>query len=216
MNIRLKPFGDIELVVPERGNEKEAISFLITKKEWIRKTLKKLSEKEKKLTLFDENTVFKTRIFDLKIAKHKRPDVRLQMKNSLLLISYPENISVTDTAVQEAIRFGIEEGLRREAKSFLPGRLAWLASRYGFKFNRVFIKNLRSRWGSCSGVSNINLNLHLMRLPDELIDYVLLHELCHTVEKNHSAAFWALLNEVTGNRAKELDKKMNRYQTTIY
>ena len=216
MNIRLKPFGDIELVVPQKGSEKEAVSFLISKKEWVRKTLKKISDKEKTLTIFDESTVFNARTFNLKIEKHKRPDVRIQMKNSVLLISYPENIQVTDPAVQEAVRFGIEEGLRREAKSFLPGRLAWLASRHGFRFNKVFIKNLKSRWGSCSAVNNINLNLHLMRLPGELIDYVLLHELCHTVEKNHSTAFWTLLDSVTGNRAKDLDRKMNRYQTTIY
>ena len=132
------------------------------------------------------------------------------------MISYPEVLPVTHSGVQEGIRYGIEESLRLEAKSFLPGRLAWLAREHGFSFNKVTIKNLKSRWGSCSGRNNINLNLHIMRLPDELIDYILLHELSHTVEKNHGPRFWALLNRVTGGRARELDKKVNEYHTKIY
>ena len=216
VNIRLKPFGVVELVIPKTGSEKDAIGFLMSKKQWIEKTLKKVSEKENKLSLFDENTTFKTRTFSLKIEKQNRTNINLKLKNGVLLVSYPETMPVTHPNVQDAIRYGIVEGLRVEAKSFLPGRIAWLASQYGFKHNKVSIKNLKSRWGSCSGVNNINLNLHLMRLPDELIDYVLLHELCHTVEKNHGKAFWRLLDKVTGNRARELDKMINQYSTRIY
>ena len=216
VNIRLKPFGVVELVIPKTGSEKDAIGFLMSKKQWIDKTLKKVSEKENKLSLFDENTTFKTRTFSLKIEKQNRTNINLRLQNGILLVSYPETMPVTHPNVQDAIRYGIVEGLRVEAKSFLPGRIAWLASQYGFKHNKVSIKNLKSRWGSCSGVNNINLNLHLMRLPDELIDYVLLHELCHTVEKNHGKAFWRLLDKVTGNRARELDKMINQYSTRIY
>jgi predicted metal-dependent hydrolase len=216
VNIRLKPFGVVELVIPKTGSEKDAIGFLISKKKWIQKTIKKVAEKETKLSLFDENTTFKTRTFILKIEKQNRTNINLKLQNGVLLVSYPEAMPVTHPNVQDAIRYGIVEGLRVEAKSFLPGRIAWLASQYGFKHNKVSIKNLKSRWGSCSGVNNINLNLHLMRLPDELIDYVLLHELCHTVEKNHGKAFWRLLDRVTGSRARELDKMINQYSTRIY
>ncbi len=216
VNIRLKPFGVVELVIPKTGSEKDAIGFLMSKKQWIQKTLKKVSEKENKRSLFNENTTFKTRTFNLKIEKQNRININLRLKNGVLLVSYPETMPVTHPNVQDAIRYGIVEGLRVEAKSFLPGRIAWLASQYGFNHNKVSIKNLKSRWGSCSGVNNINLNLHLMRLPDELIDYVLLHELCHTIEKNHGKAFWKLLDKVTGNKARELDKMINQYSTRIY
>ncbi len=202
--------------MPHRGNEQEAIAFLITKKDWIQKTLKNITDKENQLSVFDENSTFKTRTFNLKIEKQKRSNVGLQLRRGTLLVSYPDDMSVTHPNIQEAIRYGIEEGLRGEAKAFLPGRLAWLASQHGFKHNNVVIKKLKSRWGSCSVVNNINLNLHLMRLPDELIDYVLLHELCHTVEKNHGRSFWRLLDKVTLNRARELDRKMKEHQTRIY
>lgn len=216
VNIKLKPHAWIELVIPMSGSEKDAIAFLLTKKEWIRRTTEKINTRSNNLTIFDENTTFKTRSFRLKIRKENRHDIGIHLKDGILMISYPGSLPVTHSGVQEGIRYGIEEGLRLEAKSFLPGRLAWLARKHGFSFNNVTIKNLKSRWGSCSGRNNINLNLHIMRLPDELIDYILLHELSHTVEKNHGPQFWALLDKITGGHARELDKKVNEYHTKIY
>ena len=64
---------------------------------------------------------------------------------------------------------------------------------YGFKYEKVRIKNQKTRWGSCSAKRNINLNLRLMMAPDEAIDYVIIHELCHLLELNHNPAFWALV-----------------------
>lgn len=88
------------------------------------------------------------------------------------------------------------ESLRRQAKSVLPPRLSELASRYGFVYNRVTIKNNVSNWGSCSAKGNINLNLKVMTLPAILQDYVLLHELCHLRHQDHGHAFHLLLEHV--------------------
>ena len=88
------------------------------------------------------------------------------------------------------------EALRRQAKSELPQRLAELAARYGFIYNKVTIKHNSSNWGSCSTRNNINLNLNIVRLPHVLRDYVLLHELCHLRHHDHSHAFHLLLEHV--------------------
>ena len=88
------------------------------------------------------------------------------------------------------------ESLRRQAKAELPGRLAELAARYGFTYNRVNIKHNATNWGSCSSKGNINLNLSIMRLPRVLQDYVLLHELCHLRHQDHSHGFHLLLEHV--------------------
>ena len=99
------------------------------------------------------------------------------------------------------------ESMRRQAKVELPSRLAELASRYGFRYNRVTIKHNSSNWGSCSTKSNINLNLSIVRLPGVLQDYVLLHELCHLRHHDHSHAFHLLLEHVlTDHVLKEADK----------
>lgn len=83
--------------------------------------------------------------------------------------------------------------LRKKAKEFLPKRLEEIAQQFGYKYNKVALKFMKSRWGSCSFKNNINLNISLVTLENELIDYVLLHELVHTVEKNHGEAFWSRL-----------------------
>ena len=101
--------------------------------------------------------------------------------------------------------------LRKQAKAFLPGRLAELAAQHGFSYNQVRIKHNVSNWGSCSVKKNINLNLNLMRLPAELQDYVMLHELCHLKYMNHGKEFHALLESVCPNH-KELRRQLRDYK----
>lgn len=104
-----------------------------------------------------------------------------------------------------------ESELRQAAHSFLPQKLNELALNHGFQYNSLRIRKSRTRWGSCSSKKNINLSLYLMLLPVELIEYVILHELCHTVHMNHSQAFWILLDEHTQGNAKELRKALRTY-----
>ena len=103
------------------------------------------------------------------------------------------------------------EALRAEAKRTLPPRLAELAAEHGFEYNKVFIKHNRSNWGSCSTKGNINLNLNIVRLPQHLQDYILLHELVHLREMNHGPRFHALLEEVCpGHR--DFQKEMKAWR----
>jgi len=101
--------------------------------------------------------------------------------------------------------------MRARAKSILPARIAALAAAHGFRYNKIFIKNNRSNWGSCSSKGNINLNLQLMRLPEELQDYVMLHELCHLVHPNHGPEFHKLLSSLCDE--KRLQKELKQYRT---
>lgn len=99
------------------------------------------------------------------------------------------------------------ESLRRQAKKELPRRLAILADRYDFLYNRVAIKHNATNWGSCSAKGNINLNLNIVRLPRVLQDYVLLHELCHLRHHDHGHGFHLLLEHVlTDNLLKMVDE----------
>lgn len=97
---------------------------------------------------------------------------------------------------QKALRDVLAEVLREEAKILLPQKLSYFAGQYGFKIRKVTIKHNSSNWGSCSRAGNINLNLNLIRLPEPLCDYVLLHELCHLKEPNHGPRFHALLERL--------------------
>ena len=100
---------------------------------------------------------------------------------------------------------------RVRARKLLVERLSELARRHDLTYNRVFVKNQKTLWGSCSSANNINLNVNLVRLPDELRDYVILHELVHTRHKNHSKAFWRALNRLVGD-GKQLQRQLRQYQ----
>ncbi len=103
---------------------------------------------------------------------------------------------------------------RFRAGRLLVARLEELAAAYGFAYNRVFIKNQKTLWGSCSSRNNINLNVSLARLPDELRDYVLAHELVHTRHKNHGPVFWKELDTIVGD-SKALRRKLRRYRPAV-
>ena len=94
-----------------------------------------------------------------------------------------------------------------QARFSLKQRAAELAQLYGFSIHRVFVRAQRTRWGSCSGDNNINLNIKLAGLPEMLRDYVILHELVHTRIKNHGPDFWRELDRYVGN-AKSLSKRL--------
>lgn len=103
------------------------------------------------------------------------------------------------------------EQLRAEAKRILPQRVEELASRHGLRYGKVTIRAARSKWGSCTAKGNISLSLFLMTLPDHLRDYVILHELAHTVHHNHSPHFHALVDIMTEEHEKELARELRNY-----
>lgn len=114
----------------------------------------------------------------------------------------------------EAISKSKNESNKAEARERLVSRLDELSGRHGFSYNRVSIRNQRTRWGSCSTKNDISLNMKLLGLPQELMDYVILHELVHTRIKNHTKAFWRELDNIVGN-AKALDARLNEYKMVL-
>ena len=87
-----------------------------------------------------------------------------------------------------------EEGLKK-ARMLLPERTAYFASRMGVSYNRITIREQKTRWGSCSSRGNLNFNWKLVLLPEALLDYVVVHELAHRLEMNHSDSFWRVVEE---------------------
>lgn len=112
-----------------------------------------------------------------------------------LIVRLPEGSSLNDPPVTRVIRDTVIDVLRIESKSYLPKRLAFLANKYGFSYEKVRFSHASSRWGSCSSAGTISLNIALMKLPFELIDYVIIHELSHTIHMDHSEAFWQCVAE---------------------
>lgn len=89
--------------------------------------------------------------------------------------------------------------LADKALNYIPGRVKYYADIIGVTYGKITIRNQKTRWGSCSSKGNLNFNCLLMLTPSEVIDYVVVHELCHRKEMNHSVAFWAEVEKVIPN-----------------
>jgi predicted metal-dependent hydrolase len=195
----------------------EAEGFLDNHVDWALQAMKRLSDKQTKAqTLFTPDTEFGTYSRKVQFIPADRHNVHVDIKRDTVEIYYPATRQIDDPLLQNTIRKAIEHAWRVEAREVLPVRLQQLAAQHGFHYKKLSIRSSRTCWGSCSPDNSINLSLHLMHLPDHLIDYIILHELCHTVHRNHGAAFWDLLDRVTQKKAREYAKQVRAHNTKIY
>ena len=89
--------------------------------------------------------------------------------------------------------------LAQKAVEYIPGRVEYFSKIIGVTYGRITIRNQKTRWGSCSSKGNLNFNCLLMLTPPEIIDYVVVHELCHRKQMNHSKKFWAEVEKILPN-----------------
>ena len=134
------------------------------------------------------------------------------------VVTLPERIWGGELTIQQKLWLHrvVSEELRLHARKYLPKRLREIAAEAGIEVGGVTIKNISSRWGSCSARRHINLSLWLMLAPPHLIDYVILHELVHLSEMNHGPRFWALLDTYTEGRARQLDREMKQFGKSLF
>lgn len=131
---------------------------------------------------------------------------RIARNKSSWITTQLEKIRNLEEAYEAAPEVHVD---REKARQVLVSRIEEIAKKHGYTYNRVSIRNQKTRWGSCSGKNDINLNMKLVLLPHELRDFIILHELVHTIVKNHGDQFWAEITRVEPN-ARELAKQVNQ------
>lgn len=201
--------GTIRATMPPGGDEARMLAFIHENREKLLIALAKHPARP----LLTDKTEMQTATFRLHIFRTDRANFYMKLDNGILHIACPTQTDFTDERVQKLLKDFLEQALRHEARRLLPDRLLGLASRHGFTCTGVKIFNSKSHWGSCTAHRSINLSLSLMLLPWHLIDYVLLHELCHTIEMNHGNRFRALMDKVTNGKSLELEKELKKYHT---
>lgn len=208
LRLSVKP-NKIRLSVPLWTSRRTIDSFIESNIDW----LKRHRSVNQTPPLQDGDKIGKlhTLVFE-RSAGHGVPQTRV-MRNRIV-ISMTSDETVDDTSVQERAHRGAIRALRKEAAQVLPLRLRLTAEHHGIAYNSVAIKQLTGRWGSCDNHKNIVLNLYLMQLPWELIDYVIVHELAHTKHMDHSAAFWQFCCQMLP-AAKDLRRRLKTIPPVI-
>jgi predicted metal-dependent hydrolase len=212
ITVRYDPDGKIKVSLPTRVSYKTAMQYLLSHQECIQNKISSLQKDQFQRDLSN----YQTRWHEMIVQRNNGPTLSYQINQGKILLNVPQHMNIQEYPVQRAMREALETALRSEAKYYLPRRLSELANKHQLSFNRVYIKKTQSLWGSCSAANNINLNIHLMRLPDHLIDYVLNHELCHTIHKNHGPLFWNYLQQLTDEDVKVLRQELNQYSPKIF
>ncbi len=214
--ISIKPDGKVRLTIPWMASFSSGENFLKQQIQWITDTKARLSQRPKAIRLIQEGDQFTTPNYKYHVCSSavNAPRIRYAKDKGIVFFEFPIAEKIESAEMQQKLTELIENVLRFDAKKYLPGRIEELAKEYGYTYNKVTIKNNISNWGSCSTRQNINLNLHLMRLNTRLIDYVIVHELVHTVIKNHGPQFKATMQNYFPD-IKELDAILKKTGTGI-
>ncbi|MCD8167561.1 MAG: M48 family metallopeptidase [Bacteroides sp.] len=205
--LRVKPEG-VYITTPPAYPLKEVLRVLEQFREKLVRSRKKIVSPE-----IDPAYSIDGELFRLKFIAGQTGRFLCRSQGEVTEIIYPPDTYFEDKELQAWLRKVITELLRKRAKIILPVMLEELSRKSGLSYHSVKITSGQSRWGSCSSQKHISLSLYLVLLPLHLVEYILLHELCHTVEMNHSAAFWNLLDRFCQGRSRELRSELKNYHT---
>ena len=215
IKLRVEPFKGVVVTVPTYLNYEFGLNAVMGKYDWLSGQLESAREKEKDLLYSEKDFPLLAKNYSIYIEKRDAESPKRRFKNDKAIIYLPTNSTFQDSSIQEYISESVNKVLRADAKLHLTERLNHFAHHFKLNVNKITIRNTKTRWGSCSYQNNISLSFHLMKLPDHMIDYVILHELAHTIEKNHQKPFWKLLDIFCEGQAKTLDKELKNYNHLI-
>ncbi len=180
--LRVRPDGSLRVTLPQWGSKREAMAFVETQRRWIERERARVVAERGPVEWEDGSAI-------LLDGRAVRIAIR-QDASGRAAIYGDRCVPLRDGG---SVREAIEADLRALARERLVPRLEALASVHGLQVARVTIRNQRSRWGSCSPGGAIALNFRLVQAPPDVRDYVLVHELMHLRQQNHSRRFWRLV-----------------------
>lgn len=189
---RRAPNGDLRVSAPAHTPNFIIKHFINQNRKAL---LKLLEESAPEISYYDGMIVGKSHSLIVLNAN----ELTVNIKNNIIAVNLPSSLTLTDQNVINILRPAVIKALKKEAKAHLPKRLDYIAKRHGFTYKTVKFSHASSKWGSCKNDGTINLNIALMKLPFELIDYVIAHELAHTIEMNHSPQFWRVVAGIDPN-----------------
>lgn len=182
----------LEVITPERLAPGRVESVLREKQKWILGKLDDLARQAENRGLFDQQgggkVLYRGREYEVEARVEAGSSPGVVVGQNKLVVTVPEGQG-------GAVERQLEHWLRGMARVVINNRLRELNRNLNLSYNRVFIRDQKTRWGSCSNKNNLNFNWRLVMAPPRVLDYVIVHELMHLVEPNHSKKFWALVEK---------------------
>lgn len=209
---------ELVLVIPRYALSMQIESFLRKQTPWIEKhwtqALKKAQKRPKRQCKDGDIYFYFGETLNLKLTPSLSWKPGIRVVGDSLEITLHKATSLSEG--KKTIKKTVQEFYKKKAEEVIHDRLQFFNEHYRLKYNRVTFRNQKTRWGSCSSAKNLNFNWRLIMAPIEIIDYVVVHEMCHLKYMNHSSAFWKLVSEEIPNY-KEMKKwlKENHYLLSI-
>jgi predicted metal-dependent hydrolase len=179
VGIRVSHDQHVRIVAPKWLPERHLENILNQREDWIQKHLQKLRTRKQPVPLADDQMLFKGQIFH--VEQNTKLNHTIELDEDQLIIRAGMSFSTKHRQLA---------WYRNEAKKYIDHRVRDMSVRYGFHYNKIFIRSQKTRWGSCSKRKNLSFNWKLIKSPLFVIDYLILHELVHTEFMNHSKQYW--------------------------
>jgi len=216
--------GEIRLSGPALVSHREMLDFLESKRDWVLGILERNALRKREL-LQPHHGPFEPVLFfgDQKplliLSDPALPDDRVHIDiegDQLLIKTHHWSQELADMPEnREGVHELVRRWLQAQARSYLTQRVVELATEHGFSYARLFIRSQTTKWGTCSSKKNLSLNWKLIQCPPEVIDYLIIHELSHLRELNHSARFWSLVAHLYPEY-KKAEGWLKRYGSTVF
>lgn len=207
ISMRLHHSGELRVSIPYYLPFAAGLSFAKSQTDWAIK-----QQQKHQTPMFVPNmTIGK----DHQLVYVAADKLSSRVSEDKIVIKLPKTMQPNDSAVIKTTKNAVKRALALEAKNHLPSRVVELANQYGYSYNQVTTKPMKTRWGSCSSAKVISLNIYLQMLPWPIIDYVILHELAHTKHMNHSTSFWDEVQSTTPDY-KALKKELKQLQPKVH
>ena len=192
IRIELRPDHSLLIVVPARAREDQWLAFVLSKRRWIERNLQRSTLQRPGLA---RRVVGFPNDIELLCTGQKYHLCRIQgSRNNTKVVEDRLKLVCVESSDKHAYQV-LRRWLAGQAREEFSARLQQISGATGLKWNGLSIRGQKTRWGSCSAKGNISLNFKMLFLPANLVDHVLLHELVHTRELNHSRRFWALMKK---------------------
>ncbi len=207
IRVKLSNKGDLSLIIPSGASINRGLNFMQKKAAWIEKHLDEIDLRPEELPRF----------LNLKLLNEKWQIVYSKKEGAHLSLNEEAQYCLKICGDFHDIAFTkklIGKWLQRKAQTIFKQMLDEISTQHGFNYNKLSIRTQKTRWGSCSQDQNISLNSKLLFFKQDIVRYVMVHELCHTIEMNHSKRFWHLVEACIPDYARA-QKELKQFGSSI-